>query len=230
MKEVIYGKLCEIKQSHEKIVNSPRYSSGIDEANTINYLIEPFLSALGYDVKDFERVVSEYEVDPDDKRTGKVDFAIFDKENPIIFIECKRLGENLDNHFGQIKRYYNMSVSTKIAVLTDGFEYRFYTDINNSNCLDETPFLSFTLENVEESHAESLSSFVCESFCLKEANTTAKNLTYEIKVLGYLEENLNNPHDKFIEFITKEVLGTRKIVDREIVKTIIPKISRRLCK
>ena len=228
MKEIIYGKICEIKQNHEKILG--RFgSAGVDESNTINWLIEPFLSALGYDVKDFERVVSEYEVDPEDKRTGKVDFAIFDKDNPIIFIECKRLGENLDLHIGQIKRYYNMSVSTKIAVLTNGYEYRFYTDTKNSNSLDESPFLAFTLDDVEESDAESLESFTCDSFDIKRASSTAKNLSYELKVLDYLEEQLKSPEDKFVEFITKKVLDTRRIADKDIVAGIIPKIIKRVC-
>jgi len=45
-------------------------------------------------------------------------------------------------HDGQLKRYFNGLTSTKVAVVTNGIEYRFFTD-RDKNVMDEEPFFTF---------------------------------------------------------------------------------------
>ena len=63
------------------------------------------------------------------KQGEKVDYAIFKDDEVILLIECKKYGEDLsDVHTSQLYRYFSVA-HARIAVLTDGVLYRFYTDL-----------------------------------------------------------------------------------------------------
>ena len=64
------------------------------ESNTQFWLINPFLKSLGYNTSDPSLVHHQFNADPKDSKTGKVDYAILQNERPKIFIEAK----NYVNH------------------------------------------------------------------------------------------------------------------------------------
>jgi predicted type IV restriction endonuclease len=66
----------------------------IVEENTKGALIEPLLSALGWDVEELDEVHREYKRKPKDK---PVDYALFLNREPRLFIEAKALDEDLTN-------------------------------------------------------------------------------------------------------------------------------------
>lgn len=103
--------------------------------------IKPFLKVLGYDVFNSSVVVPEYTADIGTKKGEKVDYAIFKDSKPFILIEAKNHTENLDNHNNQLIKYFNASSSIKFAILTNGIEYIFFTDMDQVNLMDKTPFL-----------------------------------------------------------------------------------------
>ena len=74
----------------------------LDEADTEMSCFEPFIELLGYQrtLTDMQR---QY---PADIRGGTrtVDYAIKKDSVPIMIVECKRLGENLDAHTRTIER------------------------------------------------------------------------------------------------------------------------------
>ncbi len=124
----------------------------IDESNTKAYLIEPLLKILGYDVYDILTVQREYKIADYDK-DDSVDYAIMIEENPVIFIEAKRIGEDIDNprHKKQLRRYYNSNPSIKYAILTNGRYYHLYADIDNDNIMDNDPILRIdVLKNIDD--------------------------------------------------------------------------------
>ena len=87
----------------------------------------PFISALGYNVFDPSEVVPEFVADVGIKKGEKVDYAIIKDSKPIMLIEAKWSGEQLDvSKEGQLLRYFN-ATPAKIGILTNGHEYRFYT-------------------------------------------------------------------------------------------------------
>ena len=110
-----------------------------EEATKMTFIM-PFLSALGYDVFNPSVVVPEYTADIGTKKGEKVDYAIFKDGEPFILIEAKAHNENLDNHTNQLLRYFNTAPSIKFAILTNGIEYRFFTDIDAPNVMDKSPF------------------------------------------------------------------------------------------
>ena len=69
----------------------------------------------------------------------KVDMVItLIGKNPTILIECKKAGANLTPaNFKQLAEYFNTQVSSKIGILTNGIEYKFY-----SSSLDDKRILN----------------------------------------------------------------------------------------
>ena len=69
------------------------------EEATKTSMIMPFFSLLGYDVFNPLEFVPEYTADVGIKKGEKVDYAIVDKkQNPVILIEAKYCGEDLNKH------------------------------------------------------------------------------------------------------------------------------------
>jgi len=72
------------------------------EEATKNAFVMPFINILGYDIFNPTEVVPEFTADIGLKKGEKVDYAIFQNEQPIIIIECKHWKENLDIHNSQL--------------------------------------------------------------------------------------------------------------------------------
>ena len=102
-----------------------RYESeGINEQNTRAVLIEPLLSALGWNLLDLHEVHREYRHQPSD---NPVDYALLDQGKPILFFEAKSLGRKLDERKwnAQVIGYASVA-GVQWVVLTDGNEYRIF--------------------------------------------------------------------------------------------------------
>ena len=108
------------------------------EEATKTSLIMPFFSLLGYDVFDPNEFVPEFTADVGIKKGEKVDYAIVNEGQPVILIEAKWVGEKLDRHDSQLFRYFGTTCA-KFAILTNGVIYRFYTDLDEQNKMDEKP-------------------------------------------------------------------------------------------
>src|SRR5690606_41968349 len=98
------------------------------EEATKTALILSFVAILGYDVFDPFEVNPEFIADIGIKKGEKVDYAILKDGAPIILIECKHYTEDLNPHNSQLFRYFH-TTSAKFGLLTNGMEYRFYTDL-----------------------------------------------------------------------------------------------------
>ena len=105
------------------------------EEATKNAFILPFINALGYDIFNPLEVIPEFIADIGVKKGEKVDYAILRNGVPIILVECKHWKENLDIHNTQLILYFN-ATKAKFAILTNGINYRFYTDLEDPNKMD----------------------------------------------------------------------------------------------
>ncbi|ERN42360.1 hypothetical protein KR51_00009730 [Rubidibacter lacunae KORDI 51-2] len=115
------------------------------EEATKNALVMPFISALGYDVFDPTEVIPEFTSDIGTKKGEKVDYAIKKDDNIIVLIECKWSGSNLrQEHASQLYRYFS-ATEARFAILTNGIEYEFYSDIDETNKMDARPFFTFNV-------------------------------------------------------------------------------------
>lgn len=192
------------------------------EEATKNAFIMPFIQVLGYDVFNPIEVVPEYTADIGLKKGEKVDYAILKDGNPIILIECKWWGANLDLHDSQLLRYFHTS-NAKFGLLTNGITYRFYTDLVEKNKMDEKPFLEFDVTNIKEQQINELKKFHKSYFDANTIFSSASELKYENEIKTILVNELNAPTESFVKYFISRVYqgrATEKVLAQftEIVK------------
>lgn len=186
------------------------------EEATKNAFIMPFLQALGYDVFNPTEVVPEFISDIGLKKGEKIDYAIFKDGEPTILVECKHLSQNLNIHDGQLLRYFHVS-KAKFALLTNGINYRFYSDLVDTNKMDEKPFLEFNITEIKDNQIEELKKFHKAVFDADSIVNTASELKYtnELKVL--LQQELTNPSADFVKHFAWQVypsVVTAKVLEQ----------------
>jgi len=174
------------------------------EEATKNAFIMPFLQTLGYDVFNPLEVVPEYITDIGTKKGEKIDYAIFKDGTPTILVECKHWGQNLNLHDGQLLRYFHVS-KAKFGLLTNGISYRFYSDLVESNKMDEKPFLEFNINEIKDNQIEELRKFHKSVFNAESIANTASELKYTNELKSLLQSELTNPSSEFVKLFAKQV-------------------------
>ncbi len=194
----------------------------VTEEATKMSMIVPFFQLLGYDVFNPLEFCPEYTADVGIKKGEKVDYAIIINDEPVILVECKSCTDALDKHSSQLFRYFG-TTSAKFGILTNGIIYKFYTDLDESNKMDLTPFLEINLENLKDSLIPSLKKFCKSEFDKDSIFSIASELKYTSLIKDLLKSELDNPSDDFARFVlssTYEGVKTQKIIDsfRPIIK------------
>jgi len=188
---------------------------GTEEA-TKNAFIMPFIQALGYDVFNPIEVVPEFISDIGLKKGEKIDYAIMKDGHPCILVECKHIGQNLNIHDGQLLRYFHVS-KAKFGILTNGQNYRFYTDLVEPNKMDEKPFLEFNITEIKDNQIEELKKFHKAYFDSESITNSASELKYTNELKHLIQQELNNPTPDFVKFFAKQVypsVVTQKVLDQ----------------
>lgn len=175
-----------------------------NEEQTKNAFIMPFFQTLGYDVFNPLEFVPEFTADVGIKKGEKVDYAMVIDGAPQILIECKSINENLTNHDSQLFRYFG-TTSSKFGLLTNGKEYRFYTDLDEQNKMDSTPFLTVDLTNIKDNQFLELAKFHKENFDVDKISSSAAELKYLNNLKLFLSENLNEPTESFITYLVSQI-------------------------
>lgn len=186
------------------------------EEATKNAFIMPFINALGYDIFNPMEVVPEYVADLGIKKGEKVDYCILKDGHPIIIVECKWWGEKLDVHNSQLFRYFHVS-KAKFAILTNGIVYRFYTDLDEQNKMDEKPFLEFAMTDLKENIINELKKFHKNSFDVSEIMTTASELKYSTEIRNIISSQLVSPSEAFVRYFVSQVYDGKimpKVIDQ----------------
>lgn len=174
------------------------------EEATKNALIMPFIQVLGYDVFNPFEVNPEFIADIGIKKGEKVDYAIMKEGEPTILIECKHHLEKLDPHNSQLFRYFH-TTKAKFGLLTNGLTYRFYTDLEERNKMDGTPFFEFNITEIKETEVVELKKFHKSYFDVESITNTASELKYLNELKTLLNREMLSPSDNFISFFTKQI-------------------------
>ncbi len=180
------------------------------EEATKNAMIMPFIQALGYNVFDPLEVTPELTADIGTKKGEKVDYAILKDGKPIILFECKKSGADLSiNHASQLFRYFHVT-ETRFGVLTNGIKYLFFTDLDQTNKMDEKPFLEFNILDFKDQEIEELKKFVKSSFDTDAILTTASDLKYTRSIQNLLAEWMENPSEDFVRLVSSDLLAGKR--------------------
>lgn len=198
-----------------KRVETLKDSLNTEEA-TKTALIMPFFQLLGYDVFNPLEFTPEFTADYGIKKGEKVDYAIIQDGNPVILIECKSVNEKLNKHDSQLFRYFATTTS-KFGVLTNGIEYKFYTDLEEKNKMDKSPFLTINLLKLRETQIPELYKFTKEQFEIDNISQSAYELKYISSIKNFLNEEWENPSENFIKFILSFIydgVKTKQVVEK----------------
>ncbi len=181
----------------------------LTEAATKTALVLPFIDALGYNIFDPAEVVPEFTADVGTKKGEKVDYAITKDGKPIILFEVKCLGTNLSEvQASQLYRYFSVT-EARFGVLTDGSVYRFYSDLEAPNKMDDKAFLVFDLLDIDFSLVDELKRFSKLAFDVDTILSTASELKYTREIKTLLAAEFNMPTEAFVRHFTTQVYSRR---------------------
>lgn len=176
------------------------------EEATKTALVMPFISALGYDVFDPTEVVPELVADIGMKKGEKLDYAIIIGGSPVILFECKWSGADLNHvHASQLYRYFVTLSGTRFGVLTNGVEYRFFSDLDSQNRMDDKPFLIFNMLDIQDRKVAELKKFTKSSFDIDEIVSAASELKYTNAITEIFAQEFETPSEGLVRHITSQV-------------------------
>lgn len=220
------GLLEKLKELAEKIAKDKANIK--NEAQTRTGFVNPFLKALDYKLDDIRIIVPEYDVG--DNKDKKVDYAILRNGKPLVLIEIKHHQEDLNKHTNQLKNYFALCADCNFAILTNGLEYRFFSNTEKLRTMDSEPFMVLNLESTPlESSLTSEKLAILDLF--KQAKLSSKIATIRTNAKAMLEKNAQNaicatikvflekemskPSNEFVGFvIDKKFNGTKKTAQK----------------
>ncbi len=207
------------------------------EESTKHAFTLPFINILGYDAFNPLEVVPEFTADLGLKKGEKVDYAIFQNDAPILIIECKHWKQDLNVHNSQLFRYFHVT-KTRFALLTNGIVYRFYTDLEEPNKMDERPFLEFNILHLKDSTVKEIEKFHKSNFDVSKIVDNASTLKYTREVKNLIEKELSEPSTEFIRLFANKAYNGRltanvmeeftEIVNKAFGQIVSEKVNDRL--
>lgn len=187
------------------------------EEATKNAFIMPFIRELGYDVFNPSEVTPELVADIGTKQGEKIDYAILKDGEPIILIECKHHASPLTvNNASQLFRYFH-TTKAKFSILTNGLEYRFYTDLVEPNKMDEKPFFAFDITTIKDNQIEELKKFHKAYYDFENIVTTASELKHTHALKKLIHTEFTEPSPDFVKHFARQVHNgviTAKVLDQ----------------
>src|ERR1700727_3972469 len=176
------------------------------EEATKNAFVMPFIgTVLGYDVFNPSEVIPEFIADVGIKKGEKIDYALVCNGEVQILIEVKKVTEPLDvRHASQLFRYF-AATKARVAILTNGETYEFYTDLDAPNVMDYKPFLVLDLTAVDETLLPEVAKLTKETFDLDSVMSAAGELKYVGQMKRFLAAEFKEPSSDFLRLFANQI-------------------------
>ena len=104
--------------------------------------------------------------------------------------------------------YFGNRQNVRFAVLTDGINYQFFTDLTDAKTMDKEPFMDIHLELLYDWHISALRAFTKSEFDLNKATSVAI-------IVKYIGEMQRPPSNSIIEEYFSEVGSGRLLLKTE---------------
>lgn len=187
------------------------------EEATKTSIVLPFFHLLGYDVFNPLEFIPEYTADTGTKKGEKVDYAVMHNSEPIMIIEVKPANVELNTkHLNQLFRYFTVT-KARFGILTNGFIYKFFSDLEETNKMDLMPFLEVDLLNFKSNTILELEKFKKDSFSIKGILNSASELKYTSLLKNAIAEQFNEPSEQFVRALIKNIytgVKTQAVIDK----------------
>jgi hypothetical protein len=224
-----------IKKSLSKFDFSRLDERCSNEAQTRFVLIEPILEILGY--SRIDDMATEINAGWG-KKNDKADIGLIVKGKiPEIIVECKKYGKKLtDKEASQLNNYFVNTKNSKLGILTNGFEWRFYApnEATKEMKLFETPFAIMDFSEITEELLEFFSKIHRSNIDLKELNEDAQEFFFLEGFADAFANELSDPSDDLIKAIFNRMEGKRmtdqvklkikNLINSNAIQEALPKI------
>lgn len=213
-----------IRRHAEHVINVGAHCT--TEETTKQALILPLLDILHFSPFDPTRVKAEFGADfPGAKAGERVDYALFCHDVPVMFIEAKPWGAKLSNHAPQLSRYFNATPEVAVAAITNGAEWRFFTDLNNKNVMDTEPFLSVDFRQFGEDEINRLARFRHDEFQPDALRTLAEESIFLESFKSVVRNSVLECDADFVRYVAGKSDIQRTLTAR-FVETITPIVKQ----
>jgi hypothetical protein len=200
------------------------------EETTKQALILPLLEILGFSPYDPMKVKAEFASDfPGVKVGERVDYALFSNSVPVMFIEAKGYNANLTNHCPQLSRYYNATPEVTVGSITNGREWRFFTDLVNKNIMDPSPFLTVKFDGSDSDSWRQLAQFHHDKFQPDALRALAEENIYLSAFSAAITTVLKECDADFVKYIATRAKIQRTFTAK-FVETVKPIMKQALAK
>ena len=196
-----------LSEKIKTLAERARTSQGLlaTEEATKNALVMPFIQTLGYAVFNPLEVVPEFVADVGTKKGEKVDYAVKKGDEIIMLVDAKKAGEDLDTtHASQLYRYFSVT-SARLAILTNGHRYRFFSDLDAPNKMDDAPFLELDLLDYRETSIKQMEKLTKGAFDIEDILGAATKLKNLGQMRRAVEEQLTNPDEELVKYFFSKV-------------------------
>lgn len=196
------------------------------EETTKQALILPLLDILGFNPYDPTKVLAEFAADfPGVKATERVDYALYCNGQPVMFIEAKPFVANLTNHAPQLSRYFNSSLGVTIGAITNGREWRFFTDLINTNVMDEKPFLTINFTKANPEDLTQLAEFKHDNFHAEKLRFFAEENQYIQQFKAVIKKSINEVDIDFVRYVAQQANIQRQL-NTKFLESIQPFVKQ----
>jgi predicted type IV restriction endonuclease len=180
-----------------------------NEESTKLYLALPMIGLLGYDYSNPYEVYPEYAMPLDGSKSAKVDLAVIRDGQPVIAIECKKVGADLIEPRKEMRAFYNSLPATRLAILTNGIVFEFFVDSVEPNMMDDEPFLTLDLDTVSRNGVadevlETLLYVTKENFNPETIAELAHVQLVKKRLRTLLVEEAKTPSEEFCRFFLQK--------------------------
>ncbi len=217
-------KFREDLKAISKRVSQLKDNIGTEEA-TKTSLIMPFFQVLGFDIFNPTEFVPEFTADVGIKKGEKVDYAVVLEGQPSILVEAKSVNDPLTKHDSQLFRYFGTTTS-KFGILTNGQEYKFFTDLDEPNKMDTVPFLTIDVTNLKDNQIPEIAKFHKDNFDIDKITSSASELKYLNSLKNFLNEQFDVPSEEFVKFLVGEIYEGQK--KKTVLNKFLPIIKKGL--
>lgn len=204
----------QIARKLERSIQNWDFQKAIDfsnnETKTRDYLIEPFFKILGFN--EMDDYAHEFTIKFPDGNLKYLDMAItLSGRQPSILVECKKANTNLlSSHYQQLSSYYKYHKESKLGILTNGIQYKFYArSLKDKNILHENPFFEFDITDFTLSDLEELAAFYRPSINLSSIIEDAEETYFLESFDEALFQTLYKPKKELIKLIYDNMGGKR---------------------
>lgn len=194
------------------------------EEATKNAIVMPFLRVLGFDVFDPTQVIPEYIADIGLKKGEKIDYAVKIGDKIEYLVEAKSISTSLqDAQYSQLFRYFH-TLDADIAILTNGLNFWFFTDLDAPNKMDQKPFFRFDLLSYDENDIKELEKFHKDQFSIENIRAAASSLKYLRAAMSYIEAQWEKPEDEFVKLVARDFYESN--VTSKVIESMRPIVKR----